>query len=447
MDDFDRTPPQDAAAEQSILGAILLAPGVLDEVITVLDGRDFYQPRHETIYAAALALRNRREPVDAVSVAAHLQVSGDLAKVGGPAYLHTLLSSTPTAANAGYYAKIVRERAVLRRLVAAGTRVVQLGYATDGGDVDATVAAAVGEVMAVGESARAGTDRSLWDIADAALEQIDAGITCVPTPWAELNYLIEGWVDETFVAIGARPGVGKTVIGRQISRSYAEAQVARDKRVAAYFTPEMSAERLYQRDLAGLAGVPLRDMRRGSLTEHQWHAVAAADRHLRDLPMVIVGASGMTARQIAARCRALHREAPLGMVTIDHIGLVVGEARGRGDANKQAELSDAADVFLALAHELGVTVVVVTQLNRGVTQRADQRPVPSDIRDTDRIEQNADLVLMLHRDIDDHPDELHVAVPKNRDGEPGAFTLTFHGDQAKATSPQWRPSDALGRSA
>jgi replicative DNA helicase len=440
MSDLDRTPPQDIPAEQSVLGGILLAPGVLDEVSTILDGRDFYQPRHETIYAAALALRNKREPVDAVSLSAHLQVSGDLATIGGPAYLHELLSSTPTAANAGYYAKIVRERAVLRRLVMAGTRVVQLGYAPDGGDVDATVAAAVSEVMAVGESARSGTDRSLWDIADAALEQIDAGITCVPTPWAELNYLIEGWVDSTFVAVGARPGVGKTVVARQVSRSYAEAQVARDKRVAAYFTLEMSAERLYQRDLSGLAGVPLRAMRRANLTKDQWNAVAAADHHLRDLPMALVGASGMTARQIAARCRALHREHPLGMVTIDHIGLVRGETRGD---NRQAELSDAADVFLALAHELNVTLVAVTQLNRGVTQRADQRPVPSDIRDTDRIEQNADLVLMLHRDKDDHPDELHVAVPKNRDGSEGAFTLTFNGDQAKATSPNWSPSDAL----
>jgi replicative DNA helicase len=444
MDDYDRTPPQDIAAEQSVLGGILLAPGVLDEVITVLDGRDFYRPAHETVYAAALALRNRREPIDAVSLVAHLQVTGDLANVGGPAYVHTLISSTPTAANAAYYARIVRERAVLRRLVTAGTRVVQLGYATEGGDVDATVAAAVSEVMAVGESARAGTDRSLWDIADAALEQIDSGITCVPTPWAELNYLIEGWVDSTFVAIGARPKVGKTVIARQISRAYAEAQVARDKRVAAYFTLEMSAERLYQRDLAGMAGVALRDMRRGSLNEAQWRAVTAADHHLRDLPMALVGGSGMTARQIAARCRALHREHPLGMVTVDHIGLVSGEGRSRGgDLNRQAELSDAADVFLALAHELGVTVVVVTQLNRGVTQRADQRPVPSDIRDTDRIEQNADLLLMLHRDKDNHPEELNVAVPHNRDGEEGAFTLTFHGDKAKATSPKWSPSDAI----
>jgi replicative DNA helicase len=276
-DEFDRTPPQDVAAEQSVLGGILLNPDALDEVTTVLDGRDFYQPRHETIYAAALALRNRREPVDAVSMAAHLQVTGDLGNIGGPAYLHTLLSSTPTAANAGYYARIVRERAVLRRLVAAGTRVVQLGYSPDGGDVDATVAAAVTEVMAVGESARAGTDRSLWDIADAALEQIDAGITCIPTPWAELNYLIEGWVDSTFVAIGARPKVGKTVIARQISRAYAEAQVARDKRVAAYFTLEMSAERLYQRDLpawlASRCGTCAADP-----SEAQWRAVTAADQ-------------------------------------------------------------------------------------------------------------------------------------------------------------------------
>jgi replicative DNA helicase len=443
MSDHERTPPQDIAAEQSVLGAILLAPAALDEVTTVLEGRDFYRPNHETIYAAALALRNKREPVDAVSMSAHLQAAGDLARIGGPAYLHELLSSTPTAANAGYYAKIVRDRAVLRRLVTAGTRVVQLGYATDGGDVDAVVAAGVSEVMAVGDSTRAGTDRSLWDIADAALEQIDSGITCIPTPWPELNYLIEGWVDSTFVAIGARPGVGKTVVARQVSRSYAEAQVSRDKRVAAYFTLEMSAERLYQRDLSGMAGVPLRDMRRASLNNGQWNAVAAADHHLRDLPMALVGASGMTARQIAARCRALHREHPLGMVTIDHIGLIAGEARGRGDVNKQAELSDAADVFLALAHELNVTLVVVTQLNRGVTQRADQRPVPSDIRDTDRIEQNADLVLMLHRDKDEHPDELHVAVPKNRDGSEGAFTLVFHGDQAKATSQQWSPSGAL----
>lgn len=428
-----RTPPQDIQAEQSVLGGIMLAPDAIDSAAAILTGSDFYRPAHELIFDTALQLRATGEPIDATTMNAALTARGDIKRAGGAVYLHTLISTVPTAANVEFYARIVRDRATLRRLIAAGTRVVQLGYSPARGDTDQAVTTAIAEVQAVSAGGLQSTARSLDEIADAAIDQIEAGIQATPTSWQSLNWLINGWVDATLVGIGARPGVGKTVFALQAFREYGEAQLHGDGRTAAYFALEMSPERLYQRTLAGLANVDWRRLRSGELQNDEWTKVARADGHMRSLPLAFEGASGWTARQIITRCRALHRDNPLGFVVVDHIGLTKADTKRE---NRQAELSEAADAFLALAHELNTTVVIVTQLNRQSTQRADQRPVPSDIRDTDRIEQNVDVLMLLHRDKDKAPSELWVSVAKNRDGAEGAFRLDFDGGRAQATEPK-----------
>src|SRR4051795_827255 len=216
-EEFGRTPPQDVAAEQSVLGGMLLSKDAIADVVEVLRGNDFYVPRHETVFEAILDLYGRGEPADAVTVAAELTKRGDLGGIGGPAYLHTLLSSVPTAANAGYYARIVHERAVLRRLVSAGTRIVQLGYATDGGDVDEIVNAAQAEVYAVTERRTSEDYQPLSAIIEGAIDEIEAsshrgdGLTGIPTGFADLDRLTNGFHGGQMIVIAARPAVGKAL--------------------------------------------------------------------------------------------------------------------------------------------------------------------------------------------------------------------------------------------
>jgi replicative DNA helicase len=216
-EEFGRTPPQDVAAEQSVLGGMLLSKDAIADVVEVLRGNDFYVPRHETVYEAILDLYGRGEPADAVTVAAELTKRGQLGTIGGPAYLHTLLSSVPTAANAGYYARIVRERAVLRRLVSAGTRIVQLGYATDGGDVDEIVNAAQAEVYSVTERRTSEDYQPLSAIIEGTIDEIEAsshrgdGLTGIPTGFADLDRLTNGFHPGQMIVIAARPAVGKAL--------------------------------------------------------------------------------------------------------------------------------------------------------------------------------------------------------------------------------------------
>jgi len=439
--DTTRQPQHDDLAEQSVLGACLLDGRAIDDVIDVgFKSRDFYRPAHELIWDAIRSLHDAREPVDAVTVPAELDRRGHLARAGGHLVAFDLQRSTPAAANVTYYARIVREKATLRGLVTAGTRVTQLGYAPDGGNVDELVNAAQAEVAAVAEGRHAGRASSLADIADRALDAIETGVKATPTPWADLNHLIDGLVPSCLYATGARPGVGKTIFALQWAFAFA-AHHRGDGPQVAYFTLEMSAERLYQRALATGSGVDVTRIRKGTLRDEELSAIVAADGRMRDLPIVLEGASGWTPQQVRARARQLHRERPVGLVVVDHIGLTRAE---RSRDNRQGELSEAADVLLATAHDLGCAVHVLTQLNRGVTQRSDQRPVPSDIRDTDRIEQNADVVMLLHRDKDKHPEDLQVAVSKNRDGTEGACVLEFDGARSQVRERPWQPHHAAG---
>jgi len=434
-----RVQPNDELAEQSALGGMLLSPAAVDDVTAILRAEDYYRGRHQVIHEAIVDLRAAGEPVDAVSVGAHLLRNGQIARVGGHAYLHTLASSVPTAANAGYYARIVSEHAGRRRLIAFGTRTAQLGYETDGSDLAALVGAARIDLDGVLD-VTAGDVTDINDVADAALEQIRGGRKVTPTPWADLNEVVDGWAPATFVAIGARPKVGKTLVTGQILREFVLRQRSLDGLAGIYFTHEMTGPRLYTRQLAGLARVSQTALRRGNLTPAEWDRISQADATLRSLPLVFEGASGWTPSQIVARVRQANRKRRVGMVAVDHIGLT--KADKRRDGNRQMELSDAADTYLAAAHDLDCTFVICTQLNRGPTQRADSRPVPSDIRDTDRIEQNADLLLLLHRDIDKAPDRLFMAAPTNRDGEPALVELEFDGARAEVRDLPWTPSGA-----
>lgn len=430
-----RVQPNDELAERSVLGSMLLSGSAIDDVSSAISAADYYRPKHALVHEAILDMRAAGEPVDMTTVGAYLLRHGLIGQAGGLAYLHTLVADTPTAANAGYYARIVAELAGQRRLIQAGTRAVQLGFSAEGGDLAALVGAAKAELDAVLDVGR-GEVTDINTIADAALSQIQAGRKVTPTPWRDLNAAIDGWAPSTFVAIGARPSVGKTLVAAQALREYVMRQRSMDGLGGVYFTHEMSGERLYIRELAGLSGVDQKSLQRGELSAAEWDLVAKADGTLRQLPLFFEGASGWSPSQVVARARQANRKRRIGMVVVDHIGLTKAD---KPRPNRQMELSDAADAYLALAHDLDCTVVVVTQLNRGPMQRADSRPVPSDIRDTDRIEQNADLVLLLHRDLEKAPDEMYMAVPKNRDGIQTNVQLKFAGAHAEVRDQEWTP--------
>jgi replicative DNA helicase len=380
-EDYGRTPPQDLAAEQSVLGGMLLSKDAVADVIEVLRGNDFYRPAHETIYEAILDLYGRGEPADAVTVSAELTKRGELGQIGGPAYLHTLISSVPTAANAGYYARIVRERAVLRRLVTAGTRIVQLGYATDGGDVDEIVNAAQAEVYAVTERRTSEDYLPLSEIIEGAIDEIEAsshrgdGLTGIPTGFADLDRLTNGFHAGQMIVIAARPAVGKSTLGLDIVRSAA----IHHKMSSVIFSLEMGRNEITMRLLSAEARIPLQNMRKGTMREEDWTRLAKTMGDVSESPLFIDDSPNMSLMEIRAKCRRLKQRHGLRLVVVDYLQLM---SSGKRVESRQQEVSEFSRALKLLAKELEVPVIALSQLNRGPEQRTDKKPQMSDLRES-----------------------------------------------------------------
>ena len=426
-----RTPPSNLEAEQAVLGACLLRRDAVLECQEIgLIGQHFYRPAHEAIWDALSRLRGRGEPTDPIMVASEL--GPDLERHGGRGYLHTLLAGTPSGWNGVHWGRLVIRQAALRGLVSAGQKIIQLGY-DDGEDLDAILAAATLEVTRVADGSFVRDEDSLDEIADRAMTMLETGEPYVPTPWAALNEFIDGVRAARFGVVAGRPATGKTMLLLQWALAYARHARRTDGAGVAYLTMEMGAPRLYQRALAQSAAVPAKRIRTGDLTDANWIALTTADRELRSLPLALIGASGWTAPAIRAKARALARKRPLGLLVVDHIGLVPGVPGSRD--GRQMELSHAADDLLRLAHELQCCVIVASQLNRNPLGRANQLPTLGDIRDTDRLQQHADWALLLHRDPDEDPRNLWVNLAKHRDGEEGVFHLDFDGALSRVLTP------------
>lgn len=380
-EDYGRTPPQDVAAEQSVLGGMLLSKDAIADVVEVLRGTDFYRPAHELVFEAVLDLYGRGEPADAVTVAAELTKRGELGRVGGPAYLHTLLSSVPTAANAGYYARIVHERAVLRRLVQAGTKIVQLGYATDGGDVDDLVNAAQAEVYAVTERRQSEDYHQIGEIIEATIDEIEAssargdGMIGVPTGFADLDRLTNGLHAGQMIVIAARPAVGKSTLGLDVCRSAA----IHHNLPAVIFSLEMSRTEITMRMLSAEARIPLQNMRKGTMRDEDWTRLARTMGEINNAPLYIDDSPNMTLMEIRAKCRRLKQRYGLKLVVVDYLQLMTS---GKKVESRQQEVSEFSRALKLLAKELEVPVIAISQLNRGPEQRTDKKPMVSDLRES-----------------------------------------------------------------
>ncbi|MEU1761329.1 replicative DNA helicase [Micromonospora sp. NPDC005652] len=427
---YDRTPPQDVNAEMSVLGGMLLSKDAIADVVEILKTDDFYRPVHATIFDTILDLYGKDEPADPITVAAALADSGDLQRIGGAPYLHTLIATVPTAANAAYYARIVAERAVLRRLVAAGTRIVQLGYGAvqeSGKDVDDVVDLAQQAVYDVTER-RASEDFSvLADLLQPTLDDIEAAdarggvMTGVPTGFTDLDRLLNGLHAGQLIIVAGRPGLGKSTAATDFARNAA----IRFNNAAAIFSLEMSKVEITMRLLSAEARVPLHRLRGGDLSDDDWTKLARCMNEISEAPLFVDDTPSMNLMEIRAKARRLKQKHDLKLIVVDYLQLMTSPKRVE---SRQQEVADLSRGLKLLAKEVECPVIAVSQLNRGPEQRTDKRPQLSDLRESGSIEQDSDVVILLHRD--DYYDkespragEADFIVAKHRNGPTDTITV------------------------
>jgi replicative DNA helicase len=432
-EDFERTPPHDIPAEQCVLGGMLLSKDAISDVIDVIKATDHYRPAHQIVHETILDLYGKGEPADAITVAAELTKRGDIAKVGGAPYLHTLIASVPTAANAGYYARIVRERAILRRLVEVGTRIVQLGYAGDA-DADELVDRAQAEVFGVTHRRVSDDYLPLDDVLREALVEIEAienrsTMTGVPTGFADLDHLTNGLHAGQMIVIAARPALGKSTMALDLAR----AASIKHGLTSVIFSLEMSRNEITMRLLSAEAKVSLQAMRTGKLSQDDWSRLARRMGEISQAPMFIDDSPNMSMMEIRAKCRRLKQQHDLRLVIVDYLQLMTSPRRVE---NRQQEVSELSRSLKLLAKELNVPVVAVAQLNRSAEQRGDKRPMLSDLRESGAIEQDADVVILLHREDAYEPEspragEADFIVAKHRNGPTTTVTVTFQGHYSR----------------
>ncbi len=427
-EDFGRQPPQDLAAEQSVLGGMLLSKDAIADVLERLRPGDFYRPAHQNVYDAILDLYGRGEPADAVTVAAELDRRGMLRRIGGAPYLHTLISTVPTAANAGYYAGIVAEKALLRRLVEAGTRVVQYGYAgAEGADVAEVVDRAQAEIYDVADRRLSEDFVPLEDLLQPTMDEIDAiasngGISRgVPTGFTELDEVTNGLHPGQMIIVAARPGVGKSTLGLDFLRSCS----IKHRQASVIFSLEMSKSEIVMRLLSAEAKIKLADMRSGRMNDDDWTRLARRMSEISEAPLYIDDSPNLTMMEIRAKARRLRQKANLRLVVVDYLQLMTS---GKKVESRQVEVSEFSRHLKLLAKELEVPVIAISQLNRGPEQRTDKKPMLADLRESGSLEQDADVVILLHRpDAFDRDDprggEADFILAKHRNGPTKTVTV------------------------
>lgn len=428
--------PHDARAEQSVLGGMLLSQGVIDDVAEELAGAsDFYRPAHERIYDAIHALHTRGEPVDTVTVGDEMTTAGTLRAAGGHAYLHDLIQATPTAANASYYARIVAEHAIRRRIVLAGRQITALGQ-TDPAQVPIDDAIARFEEIATSVDR---PDREDVPHATAVYDAIDAleDPPGLATPWQRLTETIAGWKPQCLYYVGARPSIGKSVIG-----VHAALDVARRGKTAMIFSLEMGRTDLYHRLLSSIGEVDMGRIQHRRLTQDDYSALSKAAAHLAKLPLVIDDRAALSVAQIRAKVKAEQRRSEVGLIVIDYLQLIAPPA-GAPRNDRRVQVDSISRSLQALTKDSRVPVLALTQLNRASEGRADKMPTLADLREAGGQEQDADVVMLLHREKADDPATLKVGIGKNRHGPLAFFDLRFEGQYARAIDPPWSPTSCI----
>ncbi|MDF4188304.1 replicative DNA helicase [Ligilactobacillus salivarius] len=437
----DNLPPQNIEAEQAVLGAIFLNTDALADAMEYVEADDFYRRSHQLLFQAMVDLNNNSEAIDVLTVQNYLSTNNQLDDVGGVAYIAELATSVPTAANAGYYAKIVEEKSMLRRLITTATNIITQANNNDE-DVPSLLDSAERQIMDVSERKNRSGFREIKDVLNEALNDVDRlsqqseDITGLPTGYREFDKMTAGLQPDNLIILAARPAVGKTAFALNIAQNVA---TSTDTSVA-IFSLEMSAESLVNRMLCAEGSINANHLRTGQLDEGEWQNLIVAMGALSNTSIFIDDTPGIKMAEIRAKCRRLAKEkGNLGLVVIDYLQLIEGSNK----ESRQQEVSEISRQLKKLAKELGVPILALSQLSRGVEQRQDKRPVLSDIRESGSIEQDADIVAFLYRDdyyergdskSDDNEDdeplnqdvgEVELIIEKNRAGARGTVKLLF----------------------
>ncbi len=429
-----RVAPHNLEAEQSTLGGMLLSQEAVAEVVEEVTSLDFYAGKHELIFNSILTLFGRGEPTDVIAVTDELNKHGNLLKAGGSDYLHSLASYVPTAANAGYYAKIVGDKAILRRLIDAGTRIAQSGYDSQG-EVEDLVNQAQAEVYKVASQSSREDYVGLSESLEAAIHEIEVAqnrggeMTGISTGFTDLDSYTHGLHPGQLVIVAARPAVGKSTFALDVARNAAVKQ----NKATIFFSLEMGRAEIAMRMLSAESSIYLQSMRKGTISEGDWTKLAAVRGKINDAPLYIDDSPNMSLVEIRAKCRRLAQQVDLKMVVIDYIQLM---SSGKKVESRQQEVSEFSRALKLLAKELGIPVVALSQLNRQAEQAKDKRPELSHLRESGSLEQDADVVVLLHREgiyERDHPraGEADLILAKQRNGPTGTVVVAFHGQYSR----------------
>lgn len=427
----ERTMPHDPDAEAGVLGGMLLSREAVDEVLDLrVSGSDFYVPRHEAVFEAIAALHARGGVADAVTVAAELKLRGQSGKVGGAVFLHDLMDAVPTAANAGYYAEIITALRKRRRVIEAGTRVVQMGFESDNDDADEIIDRAQAEVFGLSSDRDKAEELSNLDEMDALLEEVEnPSEDGVLTGLRDLDALTHGLRPGQMIVVAARPALGKSTLA---AGWHQECSIKRGEH-SILFSLEMGRREMLARLLSAEARVPLHRLHSGQMTDGDWDRVKDHRVRVASAPLHIID-DAFSFNEIRTRARALARKHPIKLITVDYLQLIAGA--GKSNANREQEVSAASRGLKLLAKELRVPIVAVAQLNRGPEQRQDKKPVMSDLRESGSLEQDADVVILIHREDayekeSPRAGEADLIVAKHRNGPTSIITVAFQGHYSR----------------
>jgi len=435
-----KLPPHSVEAEQSVLGGLLLENEALDKIAYLIASGDFYRHDHRVIYEHISRLIEHNKPADIVTVAESLESTAELSGVGGISYLGALAQNTPSAANIRRYAEIVRERAVMRSLVEVGSSIAESAFSPQGKDAAQLLDEAEARIFEIAEGGKRSTQGfidiktllpQVADRIDQLFQRDNASdVTGIPTGFADLDSMTSGLQPGDLVIVAGRPSMGKTAFSLNIAEN-----VALDSGLpVAVFSMEMGAAQLAMRMIGSVGRLDQHRMRTGRLEDEDWVRLTTALGKLNDAPMFIDESAGLNALEVRARARRLHRQCgKLGLIVIDYLQLMAATRQGE---NRATEISEISRALKALAKELDVPVVALSQLNRGLEQRPNKRPVMSDLRESGAIEQDADVILFIYRDQVYNPDSpdkgtAEIIIGKQRNGPIGTVRLTFLGEHTR----------------
>jgi replicative DNA helicase len=437
-----KLPPHSVEAEQSVLGGLLLEASALDKITDLVTDEDFYRQEHRLIFRQILRLSEQAKPVDVITVAEALEIAGELDKVGGLPYLGGLAQNVPSAANIRRYGEIVRERSIMRKLAEVGSDIASSAYNPTGRDAAQLLDEAESKVFEIAEAGSKGKQGfvAMPPLLTEVVERIEtlygrdnpSDITGTATGFTDLDRMTSGLQAGDLIIVAGRPSMGKTALAINIAEN-----VAMDSKLpVAIFSMEMGATQLAMRMLGSVGKLNQQDLRTGRLQDDDWGRLTHALGKLNDAPIHIDESAALSALDLRARSRRLHRQSNgLGLIVVDYLQLMSSNV-GKASENRATEISEISRSLKALAKELHVPVIALSQLNRSLEQRPNKRPVMSDLRESGAIEQDADLILFIYRDEVYNSDssdkgKAEIIIGKQRNGPIGKVELAFRGEYTR----------------